>query len=283
MKNTLFVDIQKPIPTDFLKAEKQHAALCSAIAYHNDLYYQKDAPLISDADYDQLYRRLCDLEEKFPALISFDSPTQRVGAPLPKKIDSSSTGFKKIQHAVPMLSLSNAMDFEALQDFITRTKKFLGWHDDESLGLYAEQKIDGLSCSLRYEQGRLVHAATRGDGIEGEDITENIQYINDIPKRLSGDAPDIIEVRGEIYMAKSDFITLNKAQEENGKAPFANPRNAAAGSLRQLDPTITKERNLGFFGYALGEFSAPIATTQEGIIQKLKEWGLSLNIKTQER
>ena len=245
-------------------AKKRHAELAAQIRHHDILYHQQDDPEISDAQYDALRRELDALELQYPQLINPDSPSQKVGA-------AAAGGFKKIRHAVPMLSLGNAFADEDIQDFIDRVKKFLRQEDDPAL--VAEPKIDGLSCSLRYEKGRLVMAATRGDGTEGEDITANVRTIGDVPKTLKGAPPDILEVRGEIYIRRDEFEELNRRQAEAGKQVFANPRNAAAGSVRQLDTAITAARPLHFFGYALGEVSAPIAETQWGIRQALKKFG----------
>lgn len=252
---------------DLEEARARHAKLSKEIKEHDALYYQKDAPKISDAEYDKLRQELESLEDKHSELKTVDSPTQTVGA-------APSKGFSKVTHALPMLSLGNAFSDEDVQDFIDRVKRFLG--TEEPIKFLGEQKIDGLSCSLRYENGRFVQAATRGDGSVGENITANINTINSIPKELPKDAPDIVEVRGEVYMAKSDFETLNKTRAENEEAVFANPRNAAAGSLRQLDPSVTAKRTLKMFGYALGEMSAPIADTQEGIRAVLSKWGFDV-------
>lgn len=252
---------------DIEEAKARHTKLVDEVKKHRDLYEQKAAPEITDAEYDALYRELETLEEKFPVLKTADSPTQIVGS-------APSKGFGKVTHALPMLSLGNAFSDEDVQDFIDRVKRFLG--TEEPIKFLGEQKIDGLSCSLRYENGKLVQAATRGDGSVGENITANINTINSIPKELLKDAPDIVEVRGEVYMAKSDFETLNKTRAENEEAVFANPRNAAAGSLRQLDPSVTAKRTLKMFGYALGEMSAPIADTQEGIRAVLSKWGFDV-------
>ena len=245
-------------------ARARHKKLTREIERHDIAYHQNDAPEISDADYDALRNELNAIEAQYPELVSKDSPTQKVGA-------APAKGFKKVKHAVPMLSLSNLFTEEDLQDFLGKIARFL--NNDDPIEMVAEPKIDGLSCSLRYEGGKLVMAATRGDGFEGEDITANVQHIDDIPKELPKGVPDILEVRGEIYMRHEEFLALNKRQEAAGKQIFANPRNAAAGSVRQLDPAITKQRPLHFFGYALGQVSAPIADTQWGIRQKLKTWG----------
>lgn len=247
-------------------ARARHKKLVAELKKHDRLYYQKDAPEISDAAYDVLRRELEALEEKHPELAAADSPTQTVGA-------APAGGFKKIRHAVPMLSLSNAMEEQDVIDFLDRVRKFLNLPDGEKIVLVAEPKIDGLSCSLRYERGALVLAATRGDGEEGEDVTRNIRTIADIPQGLPEGAPDVVEVRGEIYMRRADFTKLNERQAAEGKQIFANPRNAAAGSLRQLDPAITASRPLHFFGYAVGEVSDPLADTQWGVRKILKRYG----------
>lgn len=245
-------------------ARARHKKLAKEITKHDELYHNQDAPEISDADYDTLRRELDQLEADYPELATKESPSAKVGA-------APSKGFKKVRHSVGMLSLSNAFSEEDLSDFLDKIKRFLNVAED--IEIVAEPKIDGLSCSLRYEEGELVLAATRGDGFEGEDITANICHIDDVPKSLPKGAPDILEVRGEIYMRRDDFTALNKRQEDAGKQIFANPRNAAAGSVRQLDSSITAQRPLHFFGYALGQVSAPFAKTQWEIRQKLKGWG----------
>lgn len=250
------------------QARVRYKKLIQDILHHDAQYHAHDAPEISDAEYDALRRELDEIEKKFPQLITKNSPSQKVGA-------APSKGFKKIKHAVPMLSLGNVFSEEELDDFLARVRKFLGLGDDAPLEITAEPKIDGLSCSLRYENGKLVQAATRGDGYEGEDILANVKTITDIPHQLPEDVPDILEVRGEVYMRRDDFIALNMRQVENAKAEFANPRNAAAGSLRQLDASITSQRPLYFFGYALGEVSKGFSHTQWGIREKLKEWGFT--------
>lgn len=249
-------------------ARARHAQLVRDIRRHDDLYHAQDNPEISDAAYDALRRELEALEAQYPSLVTADSPTQTVGA-------APVAGFRKVIHAVPMLSLGNAFADDDVHDFLDRVRRFLNLPADEPVAVMAEPKIDGLSCSLRYENRRLILAATRGDGTEGEDITHNARTIADIPHELPDDAPDVVEVRGEIYMARADFAALNKRQEESGKPVFANPRNAAAGSVRQLDATITATRPLRFFGYALGECSAAIADTQAGIKDKLAQWGFA--------
>lgn len=245
-----------------IKAYDLYKKLEEKIVFYDKWYHDKDKPKVSDAYYDKLKNRLLKLAEKYPEVAS--SVVTKVGY-------KSSKGFKKVLHRVPMLSLSNIFNEEDLGDFIQKIQRFLNIETEIAFG--AEPKIDGLSCSLRYESGALVLAATRGDGAEGEDITANVQHINDIPKMLPAGVPDILEVRGEIYMRRDEFIALNKRQEDAGKQLFANPRNAAAGSVRQLDSSVTAQRPLHFFGYALGEISKPIAATQSGIRAKLKEWG----------
>ena len=235
------------------------------IEKHDRLYHQLDAPEISDAEYDALKKQLAELEGQSPDLFA-QNGTGKVGAaPL--------SGFAKIRHSVPMLSLGNAFSEEDVRDFIYRINRFLNRMETAAVSILAEPKIDGLSCSLRYEGGVLKYAATRGDGEEGEDVTDNVTHIADIPQNLTGTPPALLEVRGEIYMTRDDFAKLNAAQEAAGDKVFANPRNAAAGSLRQLDASITAKRPLRFFGYALGETSAPIADTQEGIRQQLRSFG----------
>lgn len=250
------------------EAAARHKKLSQQIRHHDKKYHQEDAPEISDADYDQLRRELIAIEEKFPELVTKDSPTQSGVGAEPAK------GFAKVTHAQPMLSLGNAFSPEDMQDFMERVQRFLG--REEPIELSGEQKIDGLACSIRYENRKLVQAATRGDGTTGENITQNILTIEDIPKTLPSDAPDIFEVRGEVYMRHSDFEKLNETRIEQGEDKFANPRNAAAGSVRQLDSFITASRPLHFFGYALGEASASIADTQDEIRRRLAQYGFSV-------
>ena len=240
---------QKPSGTDTGAragaAIERHAELTQMIRHHNRLYYQEDSPQISDADYDTLFRELEDLERHYPALATSDSPTQKVGAPLPIE-----GGFQKVKHRQAMLSLGNAMNGEEVREFLDRIRRFLGLAPHDPVTLFAEPKIDGLGCSLIYKTRKLSQAATRGDGQVGEDITANILTISDIPKTLPDWAPEDIEIRGEIYMGRAEFQELNTRQEENGKPVFANPRNAAAGSVRQLDSAITAQRPLNFFAYS---------------------------------
>lgn len=253
-----------------LEAAAELAALAEEIARHDALYHGQDAPEISDADYDALKRRNDAIEARFPHLVRADSPSKRVGAaPL--------ATFAQVRHAVPMLSLSNVFDDAEAADFVGSVYRFLGVLPDNSIAFTAEPKIDGLSMSIRYERGRMVVAATRGDGATGENVTANIRTIAEIPQSLPADAPDVLEVRGEVYMAKSDFLDLNARMAAEGKQTYVNPRNTASGSLRQLDPKVTAERRLKFFAYALGEASARIADTQAGIVQRLHEWGFPVN------
>ncbi len=253
------------------QAAAEHRRLVKEVTEHNVHYYQENAPVVSDAEYDALFRRLKDVELRFPELITSDSPTQTVGAP-------PATGFAKVVHRRPMLSLDNAFKDEDVYEFVARIRRFLSLGPDEPVVLVAEPKIDGLSASLRYELGRFVQGATRGNGLVGEDITRNLQTIGDLPERMHGkDVPDVFEVRGEVYMRHDDFIALNEAQVAAGRPPFANPRNAAAGSLRQLDPRVTASRKLHFFAYAWGEVSALPADTHHGVIDCLKSWGFATN------
>ena len=244
--------------------------IANEMAAHDIAYYQNDAPLISDAAYDALRARNEAIEDRFPHLVRPNSPSLRVGA-------GPAQGFTKVQHAVPMLSLGNAFNEDDVQDFLERIRKFLGLDASEQLAMTSEPKIDGLSANIRYEKGFLKIAATRGDGQEGEDITDNIKTISDIPVFIEGDVPDIIEIRGEVYMAHNEFKLLNERQVASGRPEFANPRNAAAGSLRQLDSKVTAGRPLHFFAYGWGEVSAMPATTQSGMIQCFKKWGFSVN------
>jgi DNA ligase (NAD+) len=248
-------------------ARQKHKKLAREIRYHDRKYYQEDAPVVSDAEYDRLRRELEELEAKYPELITSDSPTQTVGV-------KPAAGFSKVRHATPMLSLSNVFEEGEVGDFLQRIRRFLGLGGDEVIEISAEPKIDGLSCSLRYEDGELVLGATRGDGYEGEDITANVRTIEDVPKNIAG-APAVLEVRGEIYMRRDEFAKLNQRQEQQGKPVFANPRNAAAGSVRQLDPKISDSRPLHFFAYSLGEVSEDIAGSQQGVREKLHEMGFA--------
>ncbi|WP_430439445.1 NAD-dependent DNA ligase LigA [Shinella sp.] len=255
------------------EAAAELAFLAAEIARNDDLYHGQDAPEISDADYDALKRRNEAIEARFPALVRDDSPSRRIGsAPLPT--------FAPITHSRPMLSLDNTFSDEDVRDFVASVYRFLGRLPDDSIAFTAEPKIDGLSMSIRYENGRLVSAATRGDGTTGENVTANVMTIGEIPNRLPARAPDVVEVRGEVYMAKSDFLALNEKMAAEGKQTYVNPRNTAAGSLRQLDATVTASRKLRFFAYAWGEMSAMPADTQYGMIEVLKAWGFPVNPMT---
>jgi DNA ligase (NAD+) len=238
---------------------------------HDKRYYQDDAPKISDAEYDALRQRYNAIEKRFPEFVTSDSPSQKVGA-------APSGRFRKVRHAVPMLSLDNAFAEEDVIDFVGRIRRFLKLADDDKIDFSAEPKIDGLSMSLRYEGGELVTAATRGDGAEGEDVTANIRTLEDVPKKLKGrNVPDVCEVRGEVYMTKQAFLALNERQKAAGDTIFANPRNSAAGSLRQKDPSITASRPLGFFAYAWGEMSTMPEDTQSGMIGWFERSGFKTN------
>ncbi len=252
------------------QASAELARLSNELAEHDERYYSHDAPLITDGEYDALRLRNDGIERLFPELVLVDGPSTRVGAAPQEK-------FEKVSHAVAMLSLANAFNDEDVQDFCDRIRRFLGLKDDEELAMTAEPKIDGLSASLRYEKGELVVGATRGDGQVGEDITVNLRTVKDIPLRLKGEFPDVVEVRGEVYMSHVDFARLNQRQEDLQKPPFANPRNAAAGSLRQLDAGITAQRPLRFFAYAWGELSTQAYDTQMQVIEQFSKWGFQTN------
>ncbi len=260
-------------PVDSLsetEAAAELARLAEEIAGHDLRYHAEDAPTISDADYDALRRRNLAIEQRFPQLVRGDSPSKSVGAAVSEK-------FGKVTHVVPMLSLDNAFADEDVSEFVGRIRRFLRLGADEPVVITAEPKIDGLSLSIRYENGRLVTAATRGDGQVGENVTANARTIADIPNVLNGDFPDVVEVRGEVYMSHADFAELNRRNEEAGKPIFANPRNAAAGSLRQLDTSITASRPLRFFAYAWGEVSEMPAGTQMGMVDAFRSYGFKTN------
>ena len=244
--------------------------LAKEIAHHDALYHGKDQPEISDADYDALKRRNDALEARFPELIREDSPSRHVGA-------APSVTFSPVVHARPMLSLDNTFSQEDVQDFVAGVYRFLGRLPDQSIAFTAEPKIDGLSMSIRYENGRLVTAATRGDGTTGENVTANIRTIAEIPNELPKGVPAVVEIRGEVYMAKSDFLALNRQMEAEGKQTYVNPRNTAAGSLRQLDAKVTASRKLKFFAYAWGEMSEMPADTQFAMVQTFRDWGFPVN------
>ncbi len=252
-----------------IEAAAELAALASAIAEHDRRYHTDDAPNISDADYDALVRRNRALEAAFPHLIRTDSPNKRVGAAV-------ASGFRKITHARPMLSLDNVFSAEEAHEFITRVRRFLGLSPDEPVLVAAEAKIDGLSCSLRFENRRLVHAATRGDGSVGEDVTANIAHVRGLVHTLPEDAPEVVEVRGEVYMAHADFAAINARALQTGGKVFANPRNAAAGSLRQLDATITASRPLAFIAHGWGELSHGPDNSQSGVMAVFARWGFDI-------
>jgi DNA ligase (NAD+) len=267
---------QAPVPTPADRLSEAEAAaelerLAGEIAHHDALYYRQDQPEISDAEYDALRERNASIEARFPHLVREDSPSVRVGA-------APVEAFGKVMHAVPMLSLGNVFDDEGVRDFLERIRRFLGLETVEGLAFTTEPKIDGLSITLRYEKGRLVQGATRGDGYQGENVTANVRTIADIPKAIRARSfPDPFEVRGEIYMSRAAFQRLNDGQAERGERTFANPRNAAAGSLRQLAPAITASRPLQFFAYGWGEAPELPADTQWGIYRVMADWGFPLN------
>jgi DNA ligase (NAD+) len=261
-------------PVDSLTMEEAAAELerlARHIAEHDRRYYQEDAPVISDAEYDRLRQRNAAIEARFPELVRDDSPTMRVGAPPAEK-------FAKVRHTIAMLSLDNAFARDDVEGFVDQIRRFLRLDADTETVFTAEPKIDGLSVSLRYEDGRFVQGATRGDGIEGEDITANLRTVDDVPARLSGSGfGAVFEVRGEVYMTHADFARLNERQQQAGKPVFANPRNSAAGSLRQLDPAVTARRPLRFFAYGWGETEGLPADTQWGVYAHMRCWGLPTN------
>ena len=253
------------------QAKAEHARLTAEIAQHDRRYYQDDRPSITDAEYDELRARYNAIEERFPDLRTLESLALKVGA-------APSGKFKKVRHALPMLSLDNAFSDEDVVDFVARIRRFLKLDESEKIAFSAEPKIDGLSMSLRYEGGELVTAATRGDGAEGEDVTANIRTLKDVPQKLKGrNVPKVCEVRGEVYMTKHAFLELNERQKASGGQIFANPRNSAAGSLRQKDPKITASRPLGFFAYGWGEMSDMPADTQTGMIKWFEACGFKTN------
>ena len=263
--------VQTPVKDlDSDTAAEELTFLAQEITKHDIAYHQNDTPTISDDAYDALRRRNDDLEEQFPELVREDSPSKKVGATVRE-------GFRKITHSRPMLSLGNAFSESDVQEFTDRVFRFLTLAESEELEIAAEPKVDGLSLSVRYEKGRLLHAVTRGDGSVGEDVTRNVETIDDIPQKLSGSFPDILEIRGEVYMSKPDFVDLNARQKSLGEKTFANPRNAAAGSLRQHDPNITADRPLRFFGYAWGEVSENLGETLWEARTHIGAWGFKLN------
>ena len=262
-------DPKSPEALNIFEAEAALTELAAEIVHHDERYHGADDPEISDAEYDALRRRFDAIAERFPSIARTLAPSTAVGA-------APATGFAKVTHSRPMLSLSNAFNGDEVEEFVTRIRRFLSLPEDEVVELVAEPKIDGLSAALRYENGRFVQGATRGDGTVGEDITRNLRTIDDIPDRLEG-APAVLEIRGEVYMRKDDFLDLNKAQEAAGAKLFANPRNAAAGSLRQLDSSITARRTLRFFAYSWGEVSERPSDTQAGFLEKLRDWNFQTN------
>ncbi|MBL4897443.1 MAG: NAD-dependent DNA ligase LigA [Erythrobacter sp.] len=245
--------------------------LAKQIAHHDRLYHAEDAPEITDQEYDALVRRNAELEAAFPQLVREDSPSRKVGHAI------ASSPLSKVKHEVRMMSLDNAFSAEEVEEWVARVRRFLSLADDAPLAFTAEDKIDGLSCSLRYEKGVLVRAATRGDGQVGEDVTPNVAFIPDIPQSIAGEVPDVFEVRGEVYMAKADFLALNVAQEDVGSKLFANPRNAAAGSLRQKDATVTAKRPLKFWAHGWGAASSVPGATQQQVVDALREWGFPVS------
>ena len=253
-----------------VEAEKELDRLAKEIAEHDRRYYREDAPTASDADYDALRRRNAEIEARFPLLVRPDSPSHRVGVKASEK-------FGKVVHRVPMLSLDNAFDDTDVGEWLARVRRFLGMKEDDAVPVTAEPKIDGLSASLRYENGVFVQGATRGDGAEGEDITANLRTISDIPLRLKGKPPKVLEVRGEVYITHKGFEALNRRQEKDGKPTYANPRNSAAGSVRQLDPSITAGRALNFFAYTWGEISELPADSQRAMLEKFQAYGFVVN------
>ncbi len=260
-------------PVDSLtasEAEAELARLAVEIAEHDRRYHAEDAPTVSDAEYDALRIRNAAIEARFPELMREDSPSLKVGA-------APSGAFGKVVHAVPMLSLDNAFSDDDVRDFVASVRRFLAWPADREIVFTAEPKIDGLSMSLRYENRRLVTATTRGDGTTGENVTANIRTMREIPQTLPGDAPDVVEVRGEVYMRRDDFFVLNLRMAETTGRVFANPRNSAAGSLRQLDPEITRSRPLRFFAYAWGDTSEPLGATQYDVVKRFGDWGFRIN------
>ncbi len=251
------------------EASLEHEALSQELREHDRRYYAEDAPLITDAEYDELKRRIELLERIFPQTLNLFTPTKTVGA-------KSSRGFAKVKHEVPMLSLSNAFSNEEVEEFIERARRFLAWNEPDFV-VTAEPKIDGLSAALLYENGEFIRGSTRGDGFEGEDITENLRTIRDIPRKINKKMPRTFEVRGEVYMSLKGFDELNQLQEREGKPLYANPRNAAAGSVRQIDPKVTEGRPLYFFAYTWGEASEVPSKTQYGMLEKFREWGFRVS------
>lgn len=259
-----------PLPATEAEAATELAQLAEAIGRADRAYHELDAPEISDADYDALRRRHAEIEARFPGLVRPDSPSRRVGG-------TPASGFAKLRHGVPMLSLDNAFDAQDFSEWGQRARRFLGMAAEASLPLVAEAKIDGLSVNLRYEKGMLVRGATRGDGTEGEDVTANLHTIRTVPRKLRGPAPALIEIRGEVFLRKPDFLAMNEALAGAGQRRYANPRNAAAGSLRQIDPAQTAARPLSLFAYAMGDASESPAETHAAYLERLRDWGFQVN------
>ncbi|MBY6128904.1 NAD-dependent DNA ligase LigA [Qipengyuania aquimaris] len=261
----------KPVDMTEADAANELMRLAREIAKHNKLYHAEDAPEISDPEFDALVRRNAELEEAFPHLVREDSPSKVVGHEI------AASPLSKVTHEVRMMSLDNAFSAEEVEEWVARVRRFLSLDESEQVSITAEDKIDGLSCSLRYENGKLVRAATRGDGQVGEDVTPNVAHISDIPQQLAGDVPEVFEIRGEVYMSKADFHALNAAQEEAGGKLFANPRNAAAGSLRQKDASVTAKRPLRFWAHGWGAASDVPGATQEEVVRKIEKWGVPVS------
>ncbi len=261
----------KPVDMTEAEAANELMRLARAIAKHNRLYHAKDDPEITDQEFDALVRRNAELEAAFPHLVREDSPSKVVGHEI------AASPLSKVRHDVRMLSLDNAFTEEEVEEWVARVRRFLSLDESEPVAITAEDKIDGLSCSLRYENGTLVRAATRGDGQVGEDVTPNVAHIPDIPQRLSGDVPEVFEIRGEVYMSRADFQALNAAQEEAGGKLFANPRNAAAGSLRQKDASVTAKRPLKFWAHGWGAASDLPGDTQEEVVRQIEGWGVPVS------
>ena len=253
------------------EAANELMRLAKAIAHHDRSYHAEDAPEISDAEYDALVRRNAELEAAFPQLVRADSPNRKVGH------EVTASPLAKVQHEVRMMSLENAFADDEVAEFLARVRRFLALPEDAEIAVSAEDKIDGLSCSLRYEEGKLVRAATRGDGQVGEDVTPNVAHIADIPQILHGNVPAIFEIRGEVYMAKQDFAALNAAQQKADARLFATPRNAAAGSLRQKDASVTAARPLRFLAHGWGAASEVPADSQTAMMRRIEDWGVPVS------
>ena len=260
--------MKEPAELSREEAAVELAYLAAEIARSDNAYYQNDEPYLTDAEYDKLKHRNTAIEKIYPDLVRADSPSKRVGAAVQSK-------FNKIEHRFPMLSLADVFSIEEVEDFVQGIKRFL--NTAENIPFMAELKIDGLSFAARYENGRYVSGATRGDGVVGEDITENLKTIRQLPLQLPAGVPEVLEVRGEVYMAKKDFLALNEKNAAEKKKIFANPRNAAAGSLRQLNPRVTAARKLSIWAYTWGEVSERQWQTQEEFFEKLQEWGFPIN------